>query len=201
MFTGIIEEMGTVKALERTGESFVFEVSAPKILEDAAIGDSIAVNGVCLTVTSFNENSFTVDVMPETVRATSLEQLQAGSVVNLERAMSAGDRFGGHFVSGHVDARAKIQSLKEDENAVYFLIDVPQELTPYLVEKGSVAVDGISLTVFGIEQTTLTLSIIPHTMSETVLGQKGAGDTVNLEADMLSKYVERLLETRFANQA
>ncbi|PSL50395.1 riboflavin synthase alpha chain [Salsuginibacillus halophilus] len=196
MFTGIIEEKGKVQSLNRQGESFVLVIEAEKILQDVHLGDSIAVNGVCLTVTSFQSHSFTVDVMPETVRATSLRQLATGSAVNLERAMPANGRFGGHFVSGHVDGTGVIQKRTPEANAVYFHIQVDKELTPYISYKGSVAVDGISLTIFGIENDELVLSIIPHTLEETVLGEKGTKDVVNIETDMLAKYVERLLEVK-----
>ncbi|MFC5714133.1 riboflavin synthase [Thalassorhabdus alkalitolerans] len=196
MFTGIIEEKGTIRSLHQSGEAIVMSIEAREILTDVGLGDSIAVNGVCLTVTSFDDSHFTVDVMPETVRATSLRTLKPGSKVNLERAMAAGGRFGGHFVSGHVDGTGEVLAKKPLDNAVYFTIKVPAHLTPYIMNKGSVCIDGISLTVFGIDQQELTLSIIPHTLSETILGEKSAGDPVNIECDMLAKYVDRLVETK-----
>ncbi|MFB5661588.1 riboflavin synthase [Alteribacillus sp. HJP-4] len=195
MFTGIIEEKASVENIKDTGETLVLTILATKIMSDINIGDSIAVNGVCLTVTSFSETSFTVDVMPETVKATSLRMLQKGSAVNVERAMPADGRFGGHFVSGHVDAAGSIAEIIPHENAVYVKIKVPAQYMKYLTYKGSVAVDGISLTIFGVNdaEELLTLSIIPHTWKETVLGEKNPGDSVNIECDMLSKYTERIL--------
>ncbi|MDR7001833.1 riboflavin synthase [Neobacillus niacini] len=189
MFTGIIEEIGLVSNIQRTGESFVLTIEAKKILDDVHLGDSIAVNGVCLTVTSFTGKQFTVDVMPETVKATSLNSVKRGSKVNLERAMAAGGRFGGHFVSGHIDGTGVIKSKKAFENAVYYEIEAKQEMLNYIILKGSVAVDGTSLTVFGKSEDTFTISLIPHTLSETILGLKGSGDLVNLECDMIGKYV------------
>lgn len=193
MFTGIIEEIGLVENIQRSGESFVLAVKAEKVLEGVQLGDSIAVNGVCLTVTSFSNNRFTVDVMPETVKATSLRTVQRGSRVNLERAMAAGGRFGGHFVSGHVDGTGVIKSKKPFENAVYYEIEAGQELMQYIIVRGSIAVDGTSLTVFGVTENRFTISLIPHTLSETVLGLKDTGDVVNLECDMIGKYVGHFL--------
>jgi riboflavin synthase len=194
MFTGIIEEIGVVLNIQRTGESFVLSIEAKKILEDVHLGDSIAVNGVCLTVTSFSDKYFKVDVMPETVKATSLNTVKRGFKVNLERAMAAGGRFGGHFVSGHIDGTGVIKSKKLFENAVYYEIEADQELLRYVILKGSVAVDGTSLTVFGVTDNSFTLSLIPHTLSETVLGLKGSGDIVNLECDMIGKYVGHFIK-------
>ncbi|CRK80986.1 riboflavin synthase [Neobacillus massiliamazoniensis] len=189
MFTGIIEEIGMVTNVQRTGESFVLTIDAKTILEDVHLGDSIAVNGVCLTVTSFTGNQFMVDVMPETIKATSLNSVKRGSKVNLERAMAAGGRFGGHFVSGHIDGTGIIKNKKAVENAVYYEIEAPEDLLQFVILKGSIAVDGTSLTVFEVTEKSFTLSLIPHTLSETVLGLKGPGDLVNLECDMLGKYV------------
>ncbi|MDN3015261.1 riboflavin synthase [Paenibacillus sp. BSR1-1] len=189
MFTGIIEEIGSILNIQRTGESFVLTISAKKILEDVHLGDSIAVNGVCLTVTSFTANRFTVDVMPETVRASSLNIVKRGSNVNLERAMAAGGRFGGHFVSGHIDGTGIIKSKKAFENAVYYEIEADPELLRYVIERGSIAVDGTSLTVFEVSENRFTLSLIPHTLGESIVGQKDSGDIVNLECDMIGKYV------------
>ncbi|MED1470852.1 riboflavin synthase [Bacillus salipaludis] len=189
MFTGIIEEIGLVSNIQRTGESFVLTVEAKKILDDVHLGDSIAVNGVCLTVTSFTGKQFTVDVMPETVKASSLNSVKRGSKVNLERAMAAGGRFGGHFVSGHIDGTGVIKSKKAFENAIYYEIEANQEMLNYIILKGSVAIDGTSLTVFGKTEHTFTISLIPHTLSESILGLKGSGDIVNLECDMIGKYV------------
>ncbi|GHH96823.1 riboflavin synthase [Neobacillus kokaensis] len=189
MFTGIIEEIGILSEMKRTGNSFVLALEAKKILEDVHLGDSIAVNGVCLTVTSFTGHRFTVDVMPETVKATSLKDLKRGSKVNLERAMAAGGRFGGHFVSGHIDGTGVIKSKNAFENAVYYEIEADPDLMKYVILKGSIAVDGTSLTVFAVTENSFTLSLIPHTLSETILGFKGPGDIVNLECDMIGKYV------------
>ncbi|WP_027407655.1 riboflavin synthase [Anoxybacteroides tepidamans] len=191
MFTGIIEEIGTIEQMRQSGEAIVITIGAKKVLEDVKLGDSIAVNGVCLTVTSFTNRSFTVDVMPETVRATSLSTLTGGSKVNLERAMAAGGRFGGHFVSGHVDGIGEIIRKEPVANAVYYEIKMPKPLRKYMILKGSVAVDGTSLTIFGLTEDTFTISLIPHTRSETILGDKQAGDIVNIECDMIGKYVEQ----------
>lgn len=196
MFTGIIEEIGLVANIQRTGDSFVLTIEAKKILEDVHLGDSIAVNGVCLTVTTFSNNRFTVDVMPETVKASSLNALKHGSKVNLERAMAAGGRFGGHFVSGHIDGTGLIKSKKQFENAVYYEIAADPELLQYIILRGSIAVDGTSLTVFGVTEIGFTLSIIPHTLSESILGSKGPGEIVNLECDMIGKYVGHFLTGR-----
>jgi riboflavin synthase len=193
MFTGIIEELGVVANLKRSGESFVLTIDAKKILKDVHLGDSISVNGVCLTVTSFTGSQFTVDVMPETVKASSLQALKRGTKVNLERAMAAGGRFGGHFVSGHIDGTGVIKSKKQVENAVYYEIEASPEILRYVIERGSIAVDGTSLTVFGVTDETFTLSLIPHTLSESIIGLKESGDIVNLECDMIGKYVGHFL--------
>jgi riboflavin synthase len=197
MFTGIIEEIGSVANIQHTGKSFVLTIDADKVLTDVHLGDSIAVNGVCLTVTTFSKNRFTVDVMPETVKATSLRTIKRGSKVNLERAMAAGGRFGGHFVSGHVDGIGVIKGKKQVENAVYYEIETDPELLKFIILKGSIAVDGTSLTVFGVSEDSFTLSLIPHTLSETVLGFKGSGDIVNIECDMIGKYVGHFLKNQF----
>lgn len=195
MFTGIIEEIGTIRNIKRTGEAYVLTVDAKKIFEDGGVhlGDSIAVNGVCLTVTSFSGGSFTVDVMPETVKSTSLQALKRGSKVNLERAMAAGGRFGGHFVSGHVDGTGVIKSKRPFENAVYYEIEAGPHVLQNMIVKGSVTVDGTSLTVFEITDHSFTISLIPHTMAETIIGGKDTGDVVNLESDMIGKYVGHFL--------
>ncbi|WP_102029275.1 riboflavin synthase [Salirhabdus sp. Marseille-P4669] len=193
MFTGIIEELGVVKTINKAEKAIVMEIEAKEIVKDVGLGDSISVNGVCLTVTKYNDKSFLVDVMPETVNATSLEQLKVGSKVNLERAMAANGRFGGHFVSGHVDAIGTIIKKEPLANAVYYTIKVPKEYAPYFMLKGSVAIDGTSLTIFGVDEQTITISLIPHTTSHTVLGDKNEGDIVNIECDMLAKYVANIL--------
>ncbi|MEH7355675.1 riboflavin synthase [Neobacillus drentensis] len=194
MFTGIIEEIGILSNIQRTGNSFVLTIEAKKILDDVHLGDSIAVNGICLTVTSYTGKQFTVDVMPETVKATSLNTVKRGSKVNLERAMAAGGRFGGHFVSGHIDGTGVIKSKQAFENAVYYEIEVDSNLLRDVILKGSVAVDGTSLTVFGVTENSFTISLIPHTLSETILGLKGSGDIVNLECDMIGKYVGHFIK-------
>ena len=189
MFTGIIEEIGTVKALKPV----ILELNANKVLTDVHLGDSIAVNGVCLTVTSYTENSFCVDVMPETFRRTSLGSLTIGSKVNLERAMAANGRFGGHIVAGHVDATGTIAKRKKEGNAIWITIDPPTLLLKYIIEKGSITIDGISLTVAAVTDLNFSVSIIPHTGEETTLLGKRIGDLVNLECDLIGKYVEKLL--------
>ncbi|MDQ0225042.1 riboflavin synthase [Metabacillus niabensis] len=193
MFTGIIEEIGTIKNVQGTKDAIIFTIGANKIIEDMSIGDSIAVNGVCLTVTEFHADSFAVDVMPETVKHTSLSMLKNGSRVNLERAMSANGRFGGHFVSGHVDGVGKIVKKQRVSNAVYFELEVDEQLTDTLIYKGSITIDGISLTIFGLEKDKVTVSIIPHTLSDTILGLKNVGDIVNIECDMIGKYLKKFI--------
>lgn len=196
MFTGIIEELGDVAEVKQSTNSFILRIAAKKILSDVKLGDSIAINGVCLTVTSFSHNEFTVDVMPETIKATSLNRISKGSKVNLERAMAAGGRFGGHFVSGHIDGVGMIKSKKRSANAVYYEIQANEELLHYLILKGSVAVDGTSLTVFDVTDQSFTISLIPHTVQETIIGQKEMGDFVNIECDMLGKYVGHFMSNK-----
>ncbi len=196
LFTGIVEEIGTVDRMVQHGEAIVLTIQAQKVVSDVHLGDSISVNGVCLTVTSFTNNKFTVDIMPETVRATSLQTLKAGSHVNLERAMAANGRFGGHFVSGHVDGIGKIIKKTRVSNAVYYEIEIPEELRRFILLKGSICVDGTSLTVFGTTDQSFTISLIPHTMAETILGGKGIGEIVNLECDILAKYIEQFVMLR-----
>lgn len=193
MFTGIVEEKGTVKSITKSGDAIKMSIHAPKILEDVHLGDSIAVNGVCLTVTTFDKHAFSVDLMPETVKATSLRDLTTGSKVNLERAMGANGRFGGHFVSGHVDGIGTIIKKNPVANAVYYEIEVDKDLLHYMLLKGSVTVDGTSLTIFGLSDKSFTISLIPHTLSETILGEKSPGDIVNIECDVLGKYIEKFL--------
>ena len=192
MFTGIVEEIGIVKKIAR-GQKAYLEIQADKIFSDIHIGDSIAVNGVCLTVTSFSGKVFTADVMNETFSRSSLGSLNTGSHVNLERAMSANGRFGGHIVSGHIDGTGKITNIKKDGNAVWYKISADENIIKYTVEKGSIAIDGISLTVARVERDNFSVSIIPHTSEETILSEKQLGDTVNLENDIIGKYVERFL--------
>ncbi|MCM3747349.1 riboflavin synthase [Paenibacillus pasadenensis] len=198
MFTGLVEEKGTLRSVSRRGEAMVLGISASKVLEGAALGDSIAVNGVCLTVTSFDSRSFTVDVMPETFRHTNLGELPPGSPVNLERAMRANGRFGGHIVQGHVDGVGIITDRLAHANAVAFTIRLKDAANlRYIIPRGSITLDGISLTVTETSGDRFTVSIIPHTLAETVLQHKQPGDTVNIECDVLGKYVDHLLN--FAN--
>lgn len=193
MFTGIIEEKGTVKSITSSGDAIKMTISAPKILEDVHLGDSISVNGVCLTVNTFDKQTFSVDLMPETVKSTSLRSLSTGSKVNLERAMAANGRFGGHFVSGHVDGIGTIVKKTPVANAVYYEIEVKEHLLNHMLLKGSVTVDGTSLTIFDLSDKSFTISLIPHTLAETILGMKGPGDIVNIECDILGKYIEKFL--------
>lgn len=193
MFTGIVEEVGTVASIRKGAHSCVLTVNASKVLEDVHLGDSIATNGVCLTVTSFTPNSFSADVMHETLNRSSLGALRPGSLVNLERAMLAGGRFGGHIVSGHIDGTGTIASVNADDNAVWYRIETAPQVLRYIVEKGSIAIDGISLTVAKVDATSFSVSIIPHTRAQTNLAKKGPGSIVNLENDCVGKYVERLL--------
>lgn len=200
MFTGIIEETGTIESMKKAGHSMALTIKCSKILEDVHLGDSIAVNGICLTVTDFKNNQFTVDVMPETVKATSLNELSKGSKVNLERAMAANGRFGGHFVSGHVDGTAEITRIEEKSNAVYYDVKMDPSLTKTLVLKGSITVDGVSLTIFGLTEDTVTISLIPHTISETTFSEKTIGSKVNIECDMIGKYMYRFLHKANENK-
>ena len=193
MFTGIVEEVGTVKSIRRGASSAVLEIAAKTVLEDVHLGDSIAVNGVCLTATSFTGSSFTADVMHETLDRSALASLRPGSRVNLERAMAADGRFGGHIVAGHVDGVGTILETKRDDNAVWYTVAAGPEVLRYVVEKGSITIDGISLTVARVDNRSFSVSVIPHTGVHTTLLEKKAGDTVNLENDMVGKYVEKLL--------
>ncbi len=193
MFTGIIEEMGTVSSIAEGSLSAVITIQASKVLEGSQTGDSIAVNGVCLTVTSIHGSFFTADVMAETLRRSSLGSLSKGSHVNLERAMPMNGRFGGHIVSGHIDGTGTVVSKVKEDNAVWVKINASQDILKYIVLKGSVAIDGTSLTVAGLDDSTFSVSVIPHTASETILLQKSTGDIVNLENDIIGKYIERLL--------
>ena len=193
MFTGIVEEVGTVKSIKSGAVSAELKIEGKTIFSDIHLGDSIAVNGVCLTVTSFDKSTFTADVMHETLNRSSLGALKSGSKVNLERAMAADGRFGGHIVSGHIDGTGKIVSLTKDGIAVWVKISASPEILRLIVEKGSIAIDGISLTVAEVTDKYFQVSIIPHTASNTTLLDKKTGDTVNLENDIVVKYVEKLL--------
>jgi len=190
VFTGIVEEVGVVAKISDNGMT----VRATKVTEDLKLGDSIAVNGTCLTAVSFDRTEFSVDLSPETMRRTSLGQLSVGGPVNLERALLASDRMGGHIVQGHVDGTGRIMSTKRDGDSTIFRIRVPKRLNRYIVEKGFVAVDGISLTVVKRGASSFTLAVIPYTLKNTNLAALSVGDRVNLEADILAKYVESLLD-------
>lgn len=196
MFTGIVEDLGKVKSIKSGPNSMQLTLESQKIVEDIRLGDSIAVNGVCLTVISFSNHFFTVDVMPETVKSTNIQSLQIGHIVNLERAMPANGRFGGHFVSGHVDGTGIILRKRKIENAVYVDVGISEELSKFCMLKGSVAIDGISLTIFDVQPKQLTVSLIPLTFSETILGIKKERDVVNIENDLLGKYVINHLERK-----
>ncbi len=193
MFTGIVEEVGTVRAVRQGTHSARLSVGAKRILSGLKIGDSVAVNGVCLTAVSIEADGFTADVMHETLNRSTLGALVPGSPVDLERAMPADGRFGGHIVSGHIDGVGTIVNTRRDDVAVWYTIEAPPGLLRYVVEKGSIAIDGISLTVAAVTGRDLSVSVIPHTASVTILGGKGPGDRVNLETDIIGKYVERLL--------
>ncbi|QSP98359.1 riboflavin synthase [Bifidobacterium longum subsp. infantis] len=196
MFTGIVEEVGTVAAIRRSAANCTLSVDATNVMEDLHIGDSMAVNGICLTVVDFDRRRFTVDVMNETWRRTSLGVLRHGSGVNLERALPVNGRFGGHIVTGHIDGTGSISSVRREGNAVWYRIAARNEILEGIVEKGSIAVDGISLTVAEVTERDFSVSIIPHTLAQTVLGEKRVGGVVNLENDVLGKYVRNMMTTR-----
>ena len=193
MFTGLIEELGKVQSLIGAGESYRLSIVAKKVLQDLAIGDSVAVNGACLTVVAKTDNAFTVDVMPETARRTVIGALHVGEGVNLERTLRFGDRLEGHLVAGHVEGVGRILHRQEDGNAVVFRIGCEKSLTHNIIEKGSVAVDGISLTVTAAEENSFSVSVIPHTAAVTTLGFKRVGDKVNVETDLIGKYIEKFV--------
>ena len=193
MFTGIIEEVGTVRQIQKGQHSAVLHLQAETVLEDLKVGDSVAVNGVCLTATRIQTHGFCADVMHETLNRSSLAALQIGSQVNLERAMAANGRFGGHIVAGHVDGLGRITQVTKDDNAIWYTIQAAPGILRYIVEKGSVAIDGISLTVASVSEDSFSISAIPHTVRITTLCQKGPGDPVNLETDIIGKYVEKLI--------
>jgi riboflavin synthase len=193
MFTGIIEGIGIVRAIKKGMHSAVLTINAAEILADVKPGDSISVNGVCLTVTFLSDSEFTADVMHETLMRSSLGGLRIGALVNLEKAMPAGGRFEGHIVTGHIDGTGVIRSIQKDGNAVWYSIRTTEEILRYIVEKGSIAVDGISLTVAKISAADFSVSVIPHTATNTTLFQKKIGDTINLENDCVGKYIEKFL--------
>jgi riboflavin synthase len=194
MFTGIIEEIGKIAAIKRGSKSSQLQIQGKKIFEDLKIGDSVAVNGVCLTATSIDGNKFWADVMNETLQRSSLGDLKVNSTLNLERAMSANGRFGGHIVSGHIDGTGKILSIKKDDNAVWYKVEASPNVMRYIIEKGSITIDGISLTVAKVEKNNFSVSIIPHTLRETTLASRSIGSIVNLENDIVGKYIEKFIK-------
>ncbi|MBO2523814.1 MAG: riboflavin synthase [Bacteroidetes bacterium] len=193
MFTGIIEEIGKVKAITRGANSIRLTIAVKKILDDIHIGDSICTNGVCLTVTTFDNDSYTADVMPETMNRTNFKDLRINDLVNCERAMPANGRFGGHIVSGHIDGTGIISKMTRDDKAIRVKIETRPEILRYIVEKGSITIDGISLTVTDVSSYDFGVSIIQHTQDETTLTKKKIGDTVNLENDIVGKYIEKFV--------
>ena len=193
MFTGIVEELGRIVRVPSPGRAGQLEIAATRVLAGTNVGDSIAVNGVCLTATTVSAAGFTADVMPQTLAHSNLGALRAGSPVNLERAMAADGRFGGHIVSGHIDGTGTIRRIRHDQNAVRFAIEAPASIMALIVQRGSVAIDGISLTVAELAADTFEVSIIPHTIEQTTLSHRKPGDAVNLENDVVGKYVQRLL--------
>ena len=194
MFTGLVEEVGTIRSVARVGEGARVTIAASTVLGDVEMGASIAVNGCCLTVVEWGDDWWAADAVPETMDRTNLGGLAPGDPVNLERPLAANGRYGGHVVQGHVDGRGEVQSIEElDDGSWRFTFTLPSELANYVVEKGSIAVDGISLTVAAVTPSTFSIAIIPHTFAVTAMGQRNVGDTVNLEADVLAKYVERLV--------
>ena len=193
MFTGLVEEIGQIKKVDRTGSSCRLTIACHKVLKGTKAGDSIAVNGTCLTVTAFDGSTFSCDVTPETMRRTAFSLFAAGTPVNLERALSLQTRLGGHIVSGHIDGTGTITRMEREDNAVWVTVTAEPTVLKYIIEKGSITIDGISLTVAYVDDTCFRVSIIPHTAEETTLLAQKVGDTVNLECDMIGKYVERLL--------
>ncbi len=196
MFTGIVEEVGTIKNIKRGQHSAILTIQAKTVLEETRLGDSIAVNGICLTVTRLFPDGFSADVMHETLNRSSLARLTEGSMVNLERAMAANGRFGGHIVAGHVDGVGHIANIRKDDTAVWYTVHAGPEILRYVVEKGSVTIDGISLTVAAVDGDGFSVSTIPHTVAQTNLNQRRRGDSVNLETDVVGKYIEKLLHPK-----
>jgi riboflavin synthase len=195
MFTGIVEEIGRVISIKKGTKSVSLSLGGTLIFSDLKLGDSVAVNGICLTVTSIKGNVFTADVMNETLSRSSLGELKTGSNVNLERAMSVNGRFGGHLVSGHIDGTGKISAIKKDDIAIWYTIKADSKIMRYVIEKGSITIDGISLTVAKVERDNFSVSIIPHTADETILSEKKIGSIVNLENDIVGKYIEKFMTT------
>lgn len=196
MFTGIVEEIGEIKSIKKGSKSAQLFIKGNEVLKETKIGDSIAVNGVCLTVTTMEKDTFTADVMAETMRRSSLGSLTTGSKVNLERAMPTDGRFGGHIVSGHIDGMGTISDFTKEDNAVWVTVDAEPKLLKYIIEKGSIAIDGISLTVAYVDDKCFKVSLIPHTSSNTTLLSKQVGDIVNLENDVVGKYIDKLMRNQ-----
>lgn len=194
MFTGIIEEIGTIATIRKGARSIRLTINAQRILDDLKLGDSVAVNGVCLTVDDLSAREFSADVMPETMQRTGFKSFTSNTAVNLERALSANGRFGGHLVSGHIDDVGMILSQKKDDSAVWLQVSAPNNVLNFLVEKGSVTIDGVSLTVVDVLKSSFTISMIPHTAVQTTLLQKQTGEEVNIECDLLSKYIHKFLD-------
>jgi riboflavin synthase len=193
MFTGLVEEIGLIKTVVSQNQSKQLTLYAKKICQDLKIGDSVAVNGVCLTAVSVSDPQFTVEAVEETLYRTNLEKLVPGSLVNLERALRTGDRLGGHFVQGHVDGTGKIMEVQNRQPGLWLVLDLPGELLPFCVEKGSIALDGVSLTIADIHGSRISVAVIPHTAAKTIIGNKKAGDSINIEVDLLGKYVYKLI--------
>lgn len=196
MFTGLVEEKGILKEKIPTGDGFQFVIEANKIMKDLQIGSSIAVNGCCLTVVKIDGNTFAVDTIEETLNKTNLGVLKQGMNVNLERPLAAEARLGGHFVLGHIDTTGKVEDVKELSNSHWLTISFPEKFKQYLIYVGSVAIDGVSMTVAELKDDSFSVGIIPHTWKETIFVDKKVGDTVNLEFDVLGKYVERIMESK-----
>ncbi|ROR30501.1 riboflavin synthase alpha chain [Mobilisporobacter senegalensis] len=194
MFTGLVEEIGVLTNISKGDKSYLLTFQGKKIMDDIQIGDSISVNGVCLTANSITKTTFSAEVMPETLKRSSLGALKIGNEVNLERAMSMNGRFGGHIVSGHIDGTGKIDSIEKENNAVVISIRSSLKILRYIIEKGSITIDGISLTVIYVDNEIFKVSLIPHTGNETTLLKKSVGSKVNLECDMVGKYIEKLLQ-------
>jgi riboflavin synthase len=199
MFTGIVEEIGRVRSLERVGAGVQLTVGAERVLSDLQVGDSIAVDGACLTVTALQDGAFTVGLAPETLRRTNLGERQPGDSVNLERAVAVGERLGGHYVQGHVDGVGKVLARVPEGDSLRVTFSAPPDLMRYLVVKGFVCVDGVSLTVTGVAENSFQVALVAYTQQAVTLGTKPVGATVNLEVDVIAKYVERLLEARFGH--
>ncbi len=196
MFTGIIKETGTIKKITDKGQDIEFEVNSSVLIKDVKTGDSIAINGICLTVKSFNGNSFTFDVSSSTLAHTNLAELKSGDKVNLEDSLTPSDKLGGHFVSGHIDCTAKVIGIEKTGRAYEITFDLPSEVAPFITERGSVAIDGISLTVTEVAGDSFKVVIIPHTFENTILGNKSTGSSVNIEVDMIARYIANYLKNK-----